>query len=87
MAQLMILDEKQFQEIQEDIKLIKKALESQGKLSSPKKWLTTQGASELLNVKPRTCYHYCQIGRLTPRKVGGILLFDRFEIEALIEGK
>jgi excisionase family DNA binding protein len=84
---IIIIDEKLFLEILNGIRTIKEALASQGKTSAPKKWLTTLAAAEILNVAVRTIYKYCQDGILHPHKVGGILLFDRSEIESLIQGK
>ena len=87
MEQLIILEYKQFKEITDDIRAIKEALVNQGKMSTPKKWLTTSQAAELLNIKVRTIYLYIQKGLLHPHKAGGINLIDRSEIEALIEGE
>jgi hypothetical protein len=83
---IVILDEKQFLEIKEDIKTIKKVLENQGNLVPLKRWINSGAAADILNVKIRTLYSYCP-RFLHPKKVGGILLFDRSEIEGLIEGK
>jgi hypothetical protein len=85
--ELIALEKKEWDEIKQDIKIIKDVLESHGKLSPPKKWLTTVQAGEFLSVKIRTIYLYCQKGLLHPHKACGINLFDRAEIEALIEGK
>lgn len=83
---IIILDEKQFLEIKEDIKTIKRVLENHGKLVPLKRWINSGAAAEILNIKIRTLYSYCT-KFLHPKKVGGILLFDRSEIEGLIEGK
>jgi len=83
---ILILDEKQFLEIREDIKTIKKVLEKQGKLIPPKRWVNSETAAEILNIRIRTLYSYCS-KHLHPKKVGGILLFDREEIETLINQK
>jgi hypothetical protein len=87
MEQLIILEDKQFKEIQNDIKAIKEALFDLGKMGQKKKWLTSSESGTLLNVKIRTIYHYCQMGLLHPHKAAGLLLFDSDEIEALIVGK
>jgi len=79
------MEKQQFEKIQKDLNEIKDAL--QGKMSSQKKWLPAAAVGDLLNIKIRTVYHYCQKGLLHPHKAGGILLFDRSEIEKLIEGK
>jgi hypothetical protein len=83
----LVLDEKQFLEIREDLKIIRSVLESKGDVAHLKRWLNSKTTAEMLNIKLRTLYAYCQRGLLHPKKVGGILLFDRSEIEALIEGK
>jgi hypothetical protein len=82
----IILDENQFAEIREDIKTIKKVLESHSSLIPPKRWINSETAADILNIKIRTLYSYCP-KFLHPKKVGGILLFDRNEIETLIESK
>lgn len=84
---ILILDEKQFLEIKEDLKTIIKVLEKQSKLDPLKKWVNSKVAADFLNIKIRTLYFWCHNGLLHPKKIGGILLFDRIEIEALIEGK
>jgi excisionase family DNA binding protein len=81
--EFIVLEKKEWEEIQQDIKAIKTVLENQGKLSSPKKWLTSRGAAEYLNVKIRTIYSYIGKGILNPKKIGGILLIDREELESL----
>lgn len=83
--ELIALEKKEWEEIRRDIKVIKEVLEKQGKMSTPKKWVPTSEAGELLNVKIRTIYLYCQKGLLHPHKAAGILLFDRSEIMSIIE--
>jgi len=79
------VENKDWEEFKRDIiNEVRDVLESQFNTHSPKKWLTTSEAGELLNVKPRTIYLYSARHRLNPKKVGGILLFDRSEIEELI---
>jgi hypothetical protein len=84
--ELIALDRNDWEEIKRDIKEIKNALEVQGKTLPQKKWLSASAAGDLLNIKIRTVYLYCQKGLLHPHKAGGVLLFDRVEIEELIKG-
>jgi excisionase family DNA binding protein len=80
---LIVLEKKDWDEIKEDIKEIRKALENQGKMHPSKKWLTSNGAAEYLNVKVRTIYSYISKGILNTKKIGGILLINRDELESL----
>jgi excisionase family DNA binding protein len=80
---LVVIEKKEWDEIRSDIKEIRNALENQGKMSTPKKWLTSAGAAEYLNVKIRTIYSYIGKGILNPKKIGGILLIAREELESL----
>jgi ribosome-binding ATPase YchF (GTP1/OBG family) len=82
--ELIALEKVEFEEIKKNIKEIRDFLENQGMKSLQKKWYNTIGTAEYLNCAVRTVYHYCNKGLLNPQKVGGILLFDREEIEALI---
>jgi excisionase family DNA binding protein len=84
MEQIIILEVKQFQEIRDDIKAIKKALEFQGKISLPKKWITTNQVAELLGISKRTVYHYVAKGILMPHKIGGTQLFEYDNIESML---
>lgn len=79
-----MLEDRQFQMILSDLKEIKEAILNQKRMSSLKKWITAVEVGELLNIKIRTVYHYCQKGILHPHKVMGLLTFDREEVEALI---
>lgn len=83
--ELIALEKKEWDEIKSDLKEIRKVLESQGKMSAPKKWISTAEAADLLNVKPRCIYNYTSKRLLSPKKFSGILLFDREEIISLIE--
>jgi hypothetical protein len=83
--ELIVIEDKQFQKILNDIREIKEALLNQGRISSTKKWITAIEVGDLLNIKIRTVYHYCKKGILNPHKVLGLLTFDREEVEALIK--
>jgi excisionase family DNA binding protein len=83
--ELIVLEARQFQEIRDDIKAIKKALECHGKISASKKWGTAYEVEEILGIKRRTVYHYVAKGILKAHKVGGILLFDLDEIGSKIQ--
>ena len=83
--ELIALEKKEWEEIKRDIKDIKVALESQGKISVPKKWGTVFKVEDLLGIKRRTVYNYVAKGILKAHKVGGILLFDLDEIGSKIQ--
>lgn len=83
--ELIALEKREWDEIKRDIKIIKDALESHGKMTAPKKWISTAEAADLLNVKPRCIYNYTSKRLLSPKKFSGILLFDREEIMSIIE--
>lgn len=80
----VVIDKMEWEELRKEIQEIKKVLKDNGKSFHQKKWLSASDAGELLNIKIRTVYLYCQKGLLHPHKAGGILLFDRSEIEELI---
>jgi excisionase family DNA binding protein len=84
MYEVIVIDKKEWSELRREVQRIKDILEGNGKICSPKKWLTTAEAAELLNVKIRTIYLYRHDNKLHPHKATGILLFDREEIEDLI---
>jgi len=81
--EFIVMEDKQFQEIRDDIRAIKNAMANEGKMASQKKWLTSHGAAEYLNVKIRTIYSYISKGILNPKKIGGKLLIAREELESL----
>jgi excisionase family DNA binding protein len=83
MEQLIILDNKQFQEIRDDIKAIKEALFQQGKISIPKKWMTASQVADYLGISIRTVYLYESNNTLTAYKNGGKLYFDYEQVESL----
>ena len=85
--EIIALEKKEWEEIKRDIKEIKDTMRYQGKISSPKKYLSVSEAGDILNIKKRTVYWYCKKGLLHSHKAGGILLFDRDEIEELIKGR
>jgi excisionase family DNA binding protein len=84
---LVVMEDKQFQEIRDDFKAIKNALECQGKMSVLKKWGTASEVENLLGIKRRTVYHYVAKGILKAHKVGGFLLFDLDEIRSKIQNE
>jgi hypothetical protein len=83
--ELIVLERWEWDEIKSDIKEIKNTLTSKGMKSVQKKWISTAEAAELLNVKIRSIYNYTSKSLLNPKKIAGILLFDREEIISLIE--
>jgi hypothetical protein len=85
MTELIVLDKKEWDEIKRDIKEIKDVLQSQGKISVPKKWYTAKETSLHYNCAVRTIYHYCNKGLLNPKRIGGILLFSNEELEGFLK--
>ena len=45
------------------------------------KLLNIHQLSEMLNVKPKTIYHWTHIGKIPYVKLGGLLRFDQADIE------
>jgi hypothetical protein len=85
--ELIALEKKEWDEIKSDIKEIKNALASHGKMSAPKKWGTASDLEKLLGIKRRTVYHYVSKGIVTAHKVGGVLLFDLEQIGLKIQNE
>jgi len=61
---------------------VKKMLES--KVSTPKPWLRTKEARDLLNVSAGTLGNHRSKGLLHPKKIGGILYYSYEEIQKLM---
>lgn len=83
----IFLEKEKFDHLCQNIEAIKESFQHQGIMHVPKRWLVTAEVAELLNIKVRTVFHYISKDLLHPRKVGGLNLFDREEIEKLIQNK
>jgi excisionase family DNA binding protein len=80
----MLINDNIIQEILDLLKSLSEFLKKKSNLNGQKKWLTSAEAANLLGISVRTIYFYVSKGILTSHKVGGILLFDRDEIDKLL---
>ncbi len=53
--------------------------------SGGSRWVRTEEVMETLGCCESTLRNYRKAGRLKPSKTGGILLYDRIEVEGLIQ--
>ncbi len=83
--ELIAMEKEQFQEMCEDIKAIKQALNSQRNIPLSKKWLTTNDVVSLFGISRRTVYYWVSRNILTAHKVSGTQLFDYEQIEELLK--